>query len=199
MEARADIAKSKGFNAIEWDNVDGYTNNPGFPMTQAHQRTFNRMLAQVAHSRGLAVFLKNSGDDAANLEPYFDGAVIEQAYQYNEADTYLPFSNADKPGLICEYNTPSVAEINDANTKGFSLIKHVLNLDSKYTTSYVTNPPPAVALTDTQSPKMISTPTMNHSLTFNGLTPGQKYGFLIWSEAGSEIVYDPTPRNFIAN
>ena len=199
MEARADIAKSKGFNAIEWDNVDGYTNNPGFPMTQAHQRAFNRMLAQVAHTRGLAVFLKNNGDDASVLEPYFDGAVIEQAYQYNEADTYIAFPNADKPALICEYNTPTASEITDANTKGFSMIKHVLNLDRKYTTSYVTNPPAAVVLTNTQSPKVISTPSMNHSLTFTGLTAGQKYGFIVWSETATEKVFDSTPRNFTAN
>ena len=85
MEARADIAKSKGFNAIEWDNVDGYLNSPGFPITQLDQQTYNKMLAQIAHIRGLASFLKNDIDDVAALQPYFEGSIAEQPYQYNEA------------------------------------------------------------------------------------------------------------------
>lgn len=41
MSARADVAKTKGFDGIEWDNVDGYTNNPGFPLTRAHQIAYS--------------------------------------------------------------------------------------------------------------------------------------------------------------
>ncbi len=33
MAARMDLAKSKGCDGVEPDNVDGYTNGPGFPLT----------------------------------------------------------------------------------------------------------------------------------------------------------------------
>ncbi|MFP3534108.1 endo alpha-1,4 polygalactosaminidase, partial [Burkholderia sp. SIMBA_042] len=33
MTARMDLAKSKGCDGIDPDNVDGYTNNPGLPLT----------------------------------------------------------------------------------------------------------------------------------------------------------------------
>lgn len=199
MENRADIAKAKGFNAIEWDNVDGYQNTPGFPFTQADQVAYNKMIAQVAHERGLAVFLKNDGDDVGTLQPYFEGSVAEQPYQYSEAAVYKPFSTANKPVLICEYKTPSAANQTNANTNGYSLIYHTLNLDKKYLASYVTNPAPAITLTDTtSSPVRDSSMTMTHSMTFSGLTPGQQYGFLLWSTAGTEKVYDSTPRTFIA-
>lgn len=198
MGARADIAKSKGFNAIEWDNVDGYTNNPGFSMTRADQLAYNKMLAEVTHERGMACFLKNAVDDAASLQPYFDGIVIEQSYEYNETDKYISFPNANKPALVCEYQTPSAADISHANANGFSLIKHTLDLDQKYLVSYVTSPPAAVTLTNTQSPKTSASQVMNHAMTFTGLTPGQRYSYLVWSQVGSEIIYDPIPRNFVA-
>ena len=199
MAARADIAKAKGFDAIEWDNVDGYQNNPGFPMTSTHQAAYNKMLAQITHERGMACFLKNATDLVNTLEPFFDGAIVEEAYRYNEADSYIAFPNANKPALLCEYQDLILSKQNDANSKGFSVIRHRLNLDTAYIVSYVTNPPVAVALTDTQSPKLSSTMTMSHSMTFTGLTPGQSYGYLVWSEANGERVYDETPRQFVAS
>src|SRR5439155_3487853 len=37
IEARMDLCRSKGFDAIELDNVDGYSNDTGFPLTAADQ------------------------------------------------------------------------------------------------------------------------------------------------------------------
>ena len=36
MQARLDLCKQKGFDAVEPDNVDAYQNKPGFPMTASH-------------------------------------------------------------------------------------------------------------------------------------------------------------------
>ncbi len=33
MRARAEKCRYAGFDGIEWDNVDGYTNKTGFPLT----------------------------------------------------------------------------------------------------------------------------------------------------------------------
>ncbi|MEO5971548.1 MAG: endo alpha-1,4 polygalactosaminidase, partial [Bdellovibrionia bacterium] len=52
MSARLDLCKAKGFDSVEPDNVDGYTNNPGFPLTKLDQIDFNKFLAQESHARG---------------------------------------------------------------------------------------------------------------------------------------------------
>jgi hypothetical protein len=41
MGARLDLAVAKGCEAVEPDNVDGYTNNTGFPLTPDDQLAFN--------------------------------------------------------------------------------------------------------------------------------------------------------------
>ena len=52
MKNRMDVSASKGFDAVEPDNVDGYANRSGFPLTYADQLAYNRMLAEEAHERG---------------------------------------------------------------------------------------------------------------------------------------------------
>ena len=49
LAARFDTCRAKGFDAVEPDNVDGYANDSGFPLTAADQLTFNRRVADLAH------------------------------------------------------------------------------------------------------------------------------------------------------
>ncbi len=58
MRSRLDMCKNKGFDAVEFDNVDGYTNNSGFPLTASDQIAYNTFLAEEAHKRGMSAFLK---------------------------------------------------------------------------------------------------------------------------------------------
>ena len=69
MQARMDMCKSKGFDAIEPDNIDGYSNNTSFPLTAQDQINYNRFLAEQAHLRGMSIALKNDNDQAAALLP----------------------------------------------------------------------------------------------------------------------------------
>lgn len=103
MKARLDLAKAKGCDGVEPDNVDGYTNNPGFPLNAATQLDYNKFLATEAHARGLAVGLKNDVDQVAELAPYFDFAVNEQCNQYGECGVYSAFTMAGKPVFNAEY------------------------------------------------------------------------------------------------
>ena len=57
MGARMDWAVSKHCDGIEPDNVDGYTDSTGFPLTAQDQLLYNRMLASEAHQRNLSVGL----------------------------------------------------------------------------------------------------------------------------------------------
>ena len=111
MKSRLDLAVQKGCDGVEPDNVDGYTNTPGFPLTAADQLAYNRLIANEAHWRGLAVGLKNDLDQINDLIPYYDFAVNEQCFQYNECATLQPFISAGKPVFSAEYNQPYVNDL----------------------------------------------------------------------------------------
>ncbi len=130
MQARMDQCVSKGFDGVEFDNVDGYANNTGFPLTSADQLTYDTWLANQAHQRGLSVALKNDLDQIPALLPYFDWALDEQCFQYGECGKLLPFLKAGKAVMEVEYYLPpqwfcGVADRLDFN----SLFKH-LSLDA---------------------------------------------------------------------
>jgi hypothetical protein len=100
---RLDYAVQRGCDGVEPDNVDGYTNRTGFPLTGADQLDFNAWLADEAHARGLSVGLKNDVGQTAALEPLFDWALNEECFQYQECDTLAPFVNAGKAVFHVEY------------------------------------------------------------------------------------------------
>ncbi len=106
IRARLETCKAKGFDGVDPDNVDGYANDTGFPLTAEDQLRFNRWLATEAHARGLLVMLKNDGDQSAELVADFDGAVVEQCVEYQECELYRPFIDAGKAVLDIEYNVP---------------------------------------------------------------------------------------------
>jgi len=103
MLSRLDLAVAKGCAGVEPDNVDGYANDSGFLLTARHQLGYNRRLANEAHARGLAVLLKNDGDQAAALEPFFDGSLNEQCHEFDECGQLAPFVSAGKPVFNAEY------------------------------------------------------------------------------------------------
>ena len=103
MVSRLDLAAVRGCDGVEPDNVDGFTNATGFDLTARDQLAFNRNLANEAHRRGLAVALKNDGDQAADLVAYFDLALNEECHAYDECDQLQPFVAAGLPVLNAEY------------------------------------------------------------------------------------------------
>ncbi|HWK29997.1 MAG TPA: endo alpha-1,4 polygalactosaminidase [Solirubrobacter sp.] len=129
MERRMDQCASKGFDAVEADNVDGYSNSSGFPLTGAHQLAYNRALAAAAHARGLSIALKNDLDQVAQLQPDFDFAIVEQCYQYNECDLTAPFTKAGKAVLVTEYSGSS-SYCSRANAAGIMAMTKHLSLDA---------------------------------------------------------------------
>ena len=92
IEARMDLCKAKGFDGVEPDNVDGYANGSGFPLTAATQLDYNRFLAAEARARALSVGLKNDLDQIGDLVVSFDWALDEQCFQYDECDTLVGLS-----------------------------------------------------------------------------------------------------------
>ena len=109
MRTRLELAKRKGCDAVEPDNVDAYANTSGFPLTGADQLAYNRFLADEAHARGLAIGLKNDLEQVRALEPYFDFAVNEQCFQYSECSRLTPFIAAGKAVFGAEYERTTAA------------------------------------------------------------------------------------------
>ncbi|MEU6757814.1 endo alpha-1,4 polygalactosaminidase [Streptomyces sp. NPDC046685] len=103
MGKRFDMCRDKGFDAVEPDNMDGYANDSGFPLTADDQLRYNRLIAKLAHDRGLAVGLKNDLDQIPQLVGDFDFAVNEQCAQYDECERLTPFVEAGKAVFHVEY------------------------------------------------------------------------------------------------
>jgi hypothetical protein len=114
MKSRLDLALQKGCDGVEPDNMDGYSNNPGFDFSATDQLAYNRLIANEAHSRGLSVGLKNDLDQINGLAAYFDFAVNEQCFEYSECAALAPFIDAGKAVLNAEYKQ---AYITDANAR----------------------------------------------------------------------------------
>jgi endo-alpha-1,4-polygalactosaminidase (GH114 family) len=103
MKSRLDLAVSRGCDGVEPDNMDGYTNSPGFALDRDTQLDFNRFIADEAHTRGLAVGLKNDTDQLSELEPWYDFAVNEQCHEFAECASYSVFTAKGKPVFNAEY------------------------------------------------------------------------------------------------
>ena len=103
IAARLTMCAGKGFDAVEFDNIDGYGNHTGFPLTAGEQLRYDDWLAAAAHARGLAALQKNDPEQARELEPHFDGALDEQCNQYQECGAFAVYVRAGKPVLNAEY------------------------------------------------------------------------------------------------
>ena len=130
MAARLDLAAQKRCDGVEPDNVDGYTNNTGFPLNAQDQLTYNIWLANAAHARGLSVGLKNDLDQATTLLPYFDWALNESCFQYNECELLLPFVQAGKAVFGVEYKGNPTTFCPRANAMNFDWLKKNTDLDA---------------------------------------------------------------------
>ncbi|MFD4606992.1 endo alpha-1,4 polygalactosaminidase [Streptomyces sp. NPDC058440] len=103
MERRFDMCRDKGFDAVEPDLLEAYSNRTGFPLTARDQLRYNRMIAEVAHERGLSVGLKNDLPQIPQLVGDFDFAVNEECAQYRECERLTPFVKAGKAVFHVEY------------------------------------------------------------------------------------------------
>jgi len=108
MRARLDACKAKGFDGVEPDNIDGYTNDTGFPLMYQDQLNYNIWLSNEAHARGLSIGLKNDPEQVADLLPYFDWALTESCFTEGWCDQVAPFVGAGKAVFAVEYSDTGI-------------------------------------------------------------------------------------------
>lgn len=103
MRGRLDRAVAAGCDGVDPDNMDGWLQDSGYPLTADDQLAYNRWIANQAHLRGLTVGLKNGGDQVPDLVDYFDFELNEQCHEYDECDQLAPFIDQGKPVFNVEY------------------------------------------------------------------------------------------------
>ncbi|PIE56018.1 MAG: endo alpha-1,4 polygalactosaminidase [Desulfobulbus propionicus] len=144
IQQRLDLAQKKGCDGVEPDNIDAYTNDSGFPLTEEDQLHFNKFIASEAHKRNLAVGLKNDLDQVDDLVYFFDFSVNEQCFEYNECGKLQPFIRQSKPVFNVEYNKKYVNDEKSRNElckksrkRQFTTLILPVNLDDSYRFSCV--------------------------------------------------------------
>ena len=141
LSARLAKAKTAGVDAIEFDNVDAYQNQTGLTISAATQEQFDAALANMAHSDGFTVGLKNDLGQANDLQPYFDFAINEQCWQYKECNFPAPGlqawpSSYGKAVFNVEYKLATSKFCPQANSASYnfnSILKTVNLYDVPYT------------------------------------------------------------------
>jgi hypothetical protein len=129
----------KGFDAIEPDDSEVWTNNPGFPISKAQNRVFLEHIADMAHSLGLSVGLKNNTAEAAELEPYFDWALNEECWLYEECEQLNDsFINNGKAVFNVEYSQEPDCRL--ANTWHINSARRDLDLSGPVNPSFQGSP-----------------------------------------------------------
>ena len=103
MKKRFDMAKQKGCDSIEPDNMDNHEANSGFAITYQDQLKYNIWIANEVHSRGMSVGLKNNSGQLKDLLSYYDWALTESCYDQGWCDDMLPFTKSNKAVFQVEY------------------------------------------------------------------------------------------------
>ena len=133
MKKRMDLAKKKGCDGVEPDNIDGYQNSTGFPLKGSDQLRYNKALAAEAHQRGLSIGLKNDVDQVRDLVAHFDWALNEECVKYNECKKLLPFIQANKAVFHTEYRPLRKSSVcPKVKSYQFSTLIKKLDLDAWY-------------------------------------------------------------------
>jgi endo-alpha-1,4-polygalactosaminidase (GH114 family) len=116
MTSRLDMAKEKGCDGVDPDNIDAYGNENGLGLTEADSIDFLTFLATEAHSRGMAIGLKNGGDIIGSVIDKMQWSVNEQCAEYNECDTYAAFTEVNKPVFHIEYSGETIESDSSSST-----------------------------------------------------------------------------------
>jgi hypothetical protein len=123
LRDRFDLCARKGFDAVEPDNLAGYENTTGFPLSARDQLRFNRWVAREVQRRGMSVALKNDPAQVKRLVADFDFAVVEECFAYDECGMFSPFVAAGKAVFVAEYEKPLASICAEARELRFSVIK----------------------------------------------------------------------------
>ncbi len=124
--------QQKGFDAVETDIDESYTDTTGFQLTKAIEEQYMTTLANYMHDIGLGWIIKNPDDTgdsyAADMEPLADGVLTEQCNQYGTCN-HLSAYQGHKAVFNAEYNLPTSSFCPADIAAGFNGALFNVNLD----------------------------------------------------------------------
>lgn len=103
MVDRLAMCRDKGFEFVEFDNLDAYENRTGFKIRKSDTIRYAEALAAEARRLGLKPMQKNVPELAKTLEPHFDALLFEDCALYRFCGDAKPFVAAGKPVFDADY------------------------------------------------------------------------------------------------
>ncbi|WP_045234189.1 endo alpha-1,4 polygalactosaminidase [Deinococcus pimensis] len=144
LNARFQMCKDKGFDAVEPDNLQNDENVTSGVITKQNQIDFNGWVADAVHAKGLAVFQKNGPDNVllrdrtgAMMVDKFDGMINEECQQYGECAPLAEYVKRGKPALNVEYRKAAALDCSLVTKYGIGMMKRDLSLRAPGMSGYV--------------------------------------------------------------
>ncbi|WP_424344912.1 endo alpha-1,4 polygalactosaminidase [Ilumatobacter sp.] len=91
LDPMIQVCADKGFDAVEYDNLDSWTRLDGLPFDRSDSIAFATIITDRAHALGMAVAQKNTADLGAEVSLDvigFDFAVVEQCGAFDECGRF---------------------------------------------------------------------------------------------------------------
>ncbi|CAL9665319.1 endo alpha-1,4 polygalactosaminidase [Streptomyces sp. enrichment culture] len=130
-----DGCADKGFQAVEPDNYDSYT-RAGDLLDAADAQGLIRLLAERAHSDGLAIGQKNTVELAPNREENgLDFAVAEECGEWDECGDYTA-AFGDRV-IVVEYTAEGLSKACAGFGDELSIVRRDLDVSPKGSSGYV--------------------------------------------------------------
>ena len=141
---RMRMCKTKGFDALEPDNLQNDENVSGGRITTQQQLDFNGWIADRAHENGLAVFQKNGPDKILQSDrtgkmmvDKFDGILNEQCQEFGECGPLAEYIRRGKLALNVEYRRSVALDCTGFLASGVNAIKKDLGLKGAAMSGYL--------------------------------------------------------------
>jgi hypothetical protein len=122
---------AKGFDAVETDIDDEYTDTSGFKLSKAIEETYMTRLADYMHGLGLGWWIKNPDDTgdryATDMYPLADAVLTEQCNQYGTCSALSAYVG-HKAVFNAEYNLKTTQFCAADDARGFNGAKFNVDL-----------------------------------------------------------------------
>lgn len=128
-----DWCQNKGFDAIEPDQTDIWKYDSGFVISKEQNEIYNIQIANIAHSLGMSVVLKNNVSQSKILSSYYDFALVEQCSEFNQCNELISsFTSSKKAVFDVEYHVdPTCDSFNKLHVNSQKRDPNLVNTQSK--------------------------------------------------------------------
>jgi hypothetical protein len=129
-----DGCASKGFKAVEPDNIDSYERSEG-RLTKANAVALLKLIAPHAHDKGLAIAQKNTTDlGTAGKNAGLDFAVAEECGRYGECGDYTAVYGSHV--IVVEYTKSAFTKACNGFGSTLSVVLRDVNVTAPGSGSY---------------------------------------------------------------